>query len=270
MKHSLPAALLLSLALATPGLAATKKKKQTATPSSLPPTSPMLVVPPPDSASGDSGQAGKLISSEMSGRDLEFFTKVTDAGREVAFFVEILKKSASSGVIKKLADALTAAQAEENMHTAKLASQKGWSVSLAPTADDKKAADEILKLSGSNLDKAAMDRIVAASNEALAAYQQATQSSDSQIKIFAAQMLPLAEEKRHLVEKMTGAGPKAANQLFRHGVPSQNTPAATPQAPVAAKEATPVEKPAVEKAVPEKPAVPDKPGPVTKIEPAPK
>jgi len=262
MKHSLSAVLLLSFALATPGFAANKKKKPAATPSTLPPTSPMLVVPTPDSASAGNTQPGKLISSEMSGRDLEFFTKVTDAGREVAFFVEILKKSASSGVIKKLADALTAAQAEENMHTAKLASQKGWSVSLVPTPDEKKAGDEIMKLSGSNLDKAAMDRIVAASNEALAAYQQATQSSDAQIKTFAAQMLPLAEEKRHLVEKMTGAGPKAANQLFRHGIPSQSTPAATPQASTDVREEAPVEKPAVEKL-----ALPDKPGPVTKIEP---
>ncbi|EDY21840.1 hypothetical protein CfE428DRAFT_1086 [Chthoniobacter flavus Ellin428] len=212
MKHSLSAALLLSLALATPGLAA--KKKKPAEPSTLPPTSPMLVVPAPDSTDSNSN---KLISSEMSGRDLEFFTKVSDAGREEAYFVDLLKKSASSDVIKRLADALNAAQAEENMHIAKLASQKGWSLSLAPTAEQKKAGEEIAKLSGSNLDKAAMDRVVAASNEALGAYQEATHSSDIQIKTFAAQMIPLAEEKRHLVEKMTGAGAKAANQLFRHG-----------------------------------------------------
>jgi len=217
MKHSLSAALLLSLALAMPGLAA--KKKKSTEQSTLPPTSPMLVVPPPDSTDSNST---KLISSEMSGRDLEFFTKVSDAGREEAYFVDLLKKSASSDVIKKLADALNAAQSEENMHIAKLASQKGWSLSLAPTAAQKKAGEEIEKLSGSNLDKAAMDRIVAASNEALGAYQEATHSSDTQIKTFAAQMIPLAEEKRHLVEKMTGAGAKAANQLFRHGGSSQN------------------------------------------------
>jgi hypothetical protein len=167
----------------------------------------------------------------MSGRDLEFFTKAVDAGREQAYFVEMLKKSASSDQIKKLADALTATQNEENMHIGKLASQKGWSVSLEPTASLKKAGEEIAKLSGSNLDQAAMDKVVAASSKALAAYQEAAQSEDPQIKNFASQMLPLAEEKRHLVEKMTGAGAKAANQLFRHGSSQATGEAAATPAP---------------------------------------
>src|SRR5581483_10722694 len=117
MKHSLSAALFLSLALAMPGLAADKKpKKPAGTPSTLPPTSPNIVVTPPDAPSADGAPSGKLINSDMSGRDLEFFTKAVEAGREQAFFVELLKKNASSEQIKKLADALTAAQAEENMH----------------------------------------------------------------------------------------------------------------------------------------------------------
>jgi hypothetical protein len=172
----------------------------------------------------------------MSGRDLEFFTKVSEAGREQAYFVDFLRKSASSDLIKKLAEALNAAQSEENMHIAKLALQKGWSLSLAPTAAQKKAGEEIAKLSGSNLDKAAMDRVVAASNEALGAYQEASHSSDAQIKMFAAQMIPLAEEKRHLVEKMTGAGAKAASQLFRHGGSYQSALPEVPEAPSAEKE----------------------------------
>ena len=245
MKRLLSATLLLSLALATSGLAATKKKKPTATPSTLPPTSPMLVVPAPDSK--DESQPGKLISSEMSGRDLEFFTKVSNAGRETAYFVDFLKKNASSDVIKKLADALMAAQSEENLHVTKLASQKGWNLSLEPTTDEKKAAVEIAKLSGSKLDKAAMDRLVTASNQALGAYQEATQSTDTQIKTFAAQMIPLAEEKRHLVEKMTGAGAKAANQLFRHGgnqpnvAPAADSGTAEKEAPPEAEKSAPAQ-----------------------------
>jgi hypothetical protein len=72
------------------------------------------------------------------------------------------------------------------------------------------------------------------------------------IKTFAAQMLPLAEEKEHVVEKMTGAGSKAAAQLFRHsaapsgsgGDTAKSTPAAEdkpvdPSAPAATPAATP-------------------------------
>jgi predicted outer membrane protein len=236
MKHSLPAAFLLSLSLATLSIAADKKPKPpTGTPSTLPPTSPMLAVPQPDAASKDDKQSGKLISSEMNGRDLGFFMKTVEAGREQAFFVDLLKKSASSDRIKSLADTLAAAQTEENTHIAKLAAQKGLNVSLEPTAAEKKVAEELARLSGSNFDKAALDKVVAANNEALAAYQAAAQSTDPQIKSFAAQMLPLAEEKRHIVEKMTGAGSKAANQLFRHGGVSEGMPVATPAATPAGK-----------------------------------
>lgn len=260
MKHSSSAALLLSLVLAAPGFAADKKKKPTPTPSGVPPTSPMLVVPKTDANSTDGVAPSKIISSEMSGRDLEFFTKAVDAGREQAYFVEMLKKSASSDQIKKLADALTATQNEENMHIAKLASQKGWTVSLEPTPSLKKAGAEIAKLSGSNLDQAAMDKVVTASGKAMATYQEAAQSEDPQIKNFALQMLPLAEEKRHLVEKMTGVGAKAANQLFRHGasqatgeaaatpVPAEKStlsPAASPALSTPAAKGTPTPKPSV-------------------------
>ena len=111
MKHSAARRLLPGLSLVAHGIAADKKPKPpTGTPSTLPPTSPMLVVPPPDAASTDGTQPGKLISSEMSGRDLEFFMKTVEAGREQAFFVDLLKKSASSDRIKTLADTLAAAQ----------------------------------------------------------------------------------------------------------------------------------------------------------------
>ena len=100
MKHSLPAAFhswlepfVPSLLLSVSSFAADKKQKSpTGTPSTLPPTSPMLAVPPPDAVSTD-GKQPKLISSEMSGRDLGFFMKTVEAGREQAFFVDLLKKS---------------------------------------------------------------------------------------------------------------------------------------------------------------------------------
>jgi putative membrane protein len=226
MKSQLPATLILSFALAAPSLAADKKHKPGGTPSAVPPTSPMLVVPPPDDAAAN--PPGKLITSDMDGRDMTFFVKAADAGRVQAYFAEMLRKSASSGQIKTLADTLATAQEEENARLVKLAGQKGLTVSLAPTATEKKTGDKIAAMSGANFDKAAMDKLVSASKEALIAYEDAVHSTDPEIKRFAAQMLPLAEEKRHLVEKMTGAGSKAAGQLFRHGGVSETTPAATP------------------------------------------
>jgi putative membrane protein len=253
MKRALPAAIIVCAFLTLPAIAANKKKTPTPppTPSTLPPTSPMIASP----AAADSSQPGsssQLISSEMSGRDLEFFTNAVDAGREQAFYIGLLKTKASSDQIKSLADALGTTQEEENSHIAKLAALKGWNVSLEPTAALKKSGDDLEKLSGSNLDKAAMDKIVAASKKAMSAYEEAAESNDKEIKIFAAQMLPLAEEKRHVVEKMTGVGSKAAAQLFRNEkvaatptvTPSPVIPAPTPAASPAAKStpATPAEK----------------------------
>jgi predicted outer membrane protein len=142
-----------------------------------------------------------------------------------------LKTKASSEQIKTLAQTLGGAQEEENRHLARLAAAKGWNVSLEPTAEQKKEGAAMDKLTGANFDKAAMDKILAASHAALTAYETAAQSSDPNVKTFASQMLPLAEEKGHLVEKMTGAGSKTAGQLFRHNVAEQTpspAPAATP------------------------------------------
>jgi len=170
MKSPVPATLILCACLALQAMGAGKKPSPTP-PSTLPPTSPMIQSP----AGTDSAPSGQLISSEMSGRDLEFFTDAVDAGREQAFYIGLLKAKASSDQIKSLADALEATQEEENSHIARLAALKGWHVSLEPTPAQKKSGDEIEKLSGSNFDKAAMDKIVAASKKAMDAYQGAAQ-----------------------------------------------------------------------------------------------
>ncbi len=109
-------------------------------------------------------------------------------------------------------------------------------MSLEPSAAEKKEGAELDKQTGANYDKAAMDKIGAASRQTMSAYQDAVQSADPEIKRFASQMLPLAEEKRHLVEKMTGAGSKAAAQLFRHGA---DTEAPTAPATPTPKDSTP-------------------------------
>jgi putative membrane protein len=221
-----PTFLVLGLALAMPGLAADKKLK--ATPSTLPPTAPTLAIPPVDPGSSGDQSAGKLISSEMSGSDLAFFTAAVAAGREQSFFVGLLKGKANSDQTKSFAGALNETQEEENTHLAKLAALKGWNVSLEPTPAQKKEAAGLDKLTGADYDKAVMDKIVAASHQAMTAYQNAAQSSDPDIKKFASQMLPLAEEKRHLIEKMTGTRNKAATPAPVATPPGKRGPGTTP------------------------------------------
>ncbi len=225
MNHTLSAALILSLTVVAPTFAAGKAPRKT--PSTLPPTSKMIVVPPVDPAPPGTPPQ-KLLSSEMSGQDLQFFTTVVEAGRFQAYLVDMLKTKAQSEQIKALAGALSDTQGQENKQVVRLAAAKGWPVSAEPTATQTAVGVELEKLSGAEFDKAVMDKVVAASEQSFHAYEGAAQSTDKEIKSFAEQMLPLAREKVQLVEKMTGAG-KGASQLFRTGAPSKPVPAGTPK-----------------------------------------
>ncbi len=246
MKAPLSAAFAITLTLALPIMAAEKKpKKPSGKPSTIPSTSPMIVVPPPTDPAVTTGEPPKLITSEMSGQDLLFFTTVVDAGRLQAYLVELLTTKASSDQIKALGNALASTQQQENKQIARLASQKGWKVSTEPTEAQKTLGAALEKETGSHFDKAVMDKVISANQQAVEAYQTAAQSTDADIKDFAAQMLPLAKEKLRLVEKMTGAG-KAAAGLFRTGATPK--PVATPKPAVGA--ATPTASGATPKPVP--------------------
>ncbi len=231
MKRPLSVVLLVCLSLAASGFAAEKKTKKSAKkPGSVPPKSKMIVIPPPTDAVITSGETPKLISSEMSGKDLKFFITAVEAGRGQALLVGLLQTRAESEQIKALGTALAETQEEENRQIARLAGIKGWQVSTEPTAAQKKAGAELEKLTGADFDKAVMDKVVAASQQSISAYEAAAQSTDADIKSFAGQMLPLAQEKLRLVEKMTGAG-KAAAKLFRTGAPEPAASEAKPATP---------------------------------------
>jgi hypothetical protein len=210
-----------------PGLAADKKKKPTATPSTLPPTSPMLAVPPPDASAEN--QDGKLISSELSGRDLDFFTKATETGRRQAYFVGLLKIRGSTAQIKSLADSFNQTQEEENTLLAALATRKGLTISLDPTAALVMEGTELNKLTGADFDNAVLAKVAEAGQQSGGIFQDAVSSTDPGIKKFAAQMLPIAEQKRHILEKMAGKGTKLV-PAFRSdsATPPPATPVATP------------------------------------------
>jgi predicted outer membrane protein len=165
----------------------------------------------------------------MSGKDLQFFTNAVDAGRLQAFLVGLLQTKAESEKIKAVGAALAATQEEENKQIARLAALKGWNVPTTPTTAQKTVGSELEKQTGADFDKAVMDKVIVASQRLVGAYEAAVQSSDPDIKNFSQQMLPLAQEKLQLAERMTGAG-KAAGQLFRTGPPPKATPGSTPSA----------------------------------------
>jgi predicted outer membrane protein len=153
----------------------------------------------------------------MSGRDLAFLTSAIDAARAQAYFIGLLRTKANSDQIKALAETLRSAQDEENTHLTKLAAQKGWNASMAPTGALKKAGAELEKLTGADFDKAALGKVAAASQDSVTAYKNALQSSDADIKSLSTEMLPLAEEKGHIIQKMSGANPKTESDVIHRG-----------------------------------------------------
>jgi putative membrane protein len=218
--------LCLTLAVAD---AATKKGRKPGT-STLPPTSKMIVLPPiPQVAEKP---VGELITTDIGGRDLQFFSTAIESGLIVASLGDLAKTRAEAGAIKDVGSALANTQVEENKQLVRLAALKGVTLSTEPPAEQAKAAEELDKLTGSNFDKACMDKIIAASKDSVAAYEGAVASKDGDIKSFSEQMLPISKEKLRLAEKMTGAGAKAAKALFRTGAkPAGTPPAAAPVPP---------------------------------------
>ncbi len=235
--------LTICLVLAADASAATKRRRKPGT-STVPPTSKMIVLPAlpaipqvREKAAGGS----ELITTELGGLDLQFFTTTIENGLLVVFLGELAQSRAEVGSIKDVGSALANTQTDENKQLVRLAALKGLTLSTAAPARQAEITGELDKLTGSNFDKACMDGIIAASKESVAAYEGAVQSKDADIKGFSEQMLPISKEKLRLAEKMTGAGAKAAKALFRTGgkptgalIGTPAPPAPAPPAPVVA------------------------------------
>ena len=222
--------LTLGLALAADADAATTRRRKPGT-STLPPKSNMIVLPalpPIPQVRAKAPGGSELITTEIGGRDLQFFTASIENGLIVVSLGELAKTRAEVGAIKDVGSALANTQLDENKQLVRLAALKGVNLSTQPPAKQTKLEAELEKAAGSAFDKACMDGIIAASKDSLAAYESAVESKDGDIKGFSDQMLPISKEKLRLAEKMTGAGAKAAKALFRIGTKPAGAPAAAP------------------------------------------
>ncbi len=177
------------------------------------------------SESGDTGASpeGGLISSEISGKDLQFFTSAHDLGETQVWLGEQAAK-AESDEIKAVGGALKASQSDEDRLVAQVAAHKGVHLQAGnhPNAQVQQLTAQLAKLKGPKFDKAVIDQILAVNQQEVAAYEAATQSKDLEIKKLAEQLLPLAKEKLQLAEKMTGTAPRTnVTPTFRTANPSE-------------------------------------------------
>ena len=147
----------------------------------------------------------KIISSELSGQDLEFLISAEQAGRLQNWLGEQAEK-AESDQIKAVGGALKSSQADEDKLLTQIATRKGvpYPADRPPLPQIKKLTEQFEKLKGPKFDKAVMDQILAVNQLEVSLYESAIHSSDSEIKKLAEEVLPLAKEKLQLAEKMTG------------------------------------------------------------------
>ena len=211
MKTTIPA-IALFLALAASGFAASRKPKKETYPGIIElPAVPGIAEP----------ASGKLITSEMAGRDIAFFKDAMEAGKLQAYLGELAKNKGDAEQVKKVGETFSSTQVEENRQIGRLAALKGVSLDTASPAGQKKLAEELEPLTGPKFDKTVLDQIVAHGQKAVTAYESAVQSKDTDIKAFVEQMLPVAKMKLQLASKMTGAAVKTnVVPVFRTSTPA--------------------------------------------------
>lgn len=216
MKPPLIALLTCTTLLAATSFAAEKKPTKVTEKkhSTLPAKSPMISLPDVPEIAGEVGDHHGLISTDLDGRDIEFFSVTYENGVLQAYLCDLVKAKAEADQVRAVAKALAVTQAEENKQIARLASLKGLSVPTEAPAAQAGVVEELEKLSGARFDKTSMEKIIVAGQKSLAAYEKASESKDGDIKAFAEQMTMISKEKLRLAEKMTGGGRKGESSGF--------------------------------------------------------
>jgi hypothetical protein len=246
-----PFHLLLLTAAALLPAAALAKTKSSSAGKGLPPKFGGLIQAAP-AVEGAEPAGGGVISSELSGKDLEFLTHTIELGRVQSWLVQTAQEKAETPEVRALGGALAEIQADENRYVAKLASLKGVVISSAKeaSAEQKKLASKMKPLAGPKLEKALVEEIVNAADKSVAEYEAGRQSQDAEIKRLAEQMLPAAKSRLQFASRASGrAQDTSARPTFRTGGGSgaavettqpENSAAAPAPAPAAVKAPTAV------------------------------
>jgi predicted outer membrane protein len=169
-----------------------------------------------------------LITTKLSGRDLDFFESLLGTGQLQALLGELVKSKAESPLVKSVGTILASTQTEENKQISRLATLNGLALSAAAAGAQRQTSAVLEKLSGSSFDIACVSKIVEANQQTVRAYEEGAESKNPEIRSFSEQMLPIARERLRIAGKMMETPGKAA--------PGRATPA--PQTPPAKKPAT--------------------------------
>ena len=180
------------------------------------------------------GAAGRIIQSELGGREMQFFQAAHRAGRDQLALAEVAKGRTSSEQIQAVAETLASTQVVENKEIARLAAEKH--VELAAGAE-KAVTDELAALSGVKFEKAWIETLIAISELGATAYEVGAKSEDAAIRSFAEKMLPIAQARLQMANRLGGraVAAKPVPAASDDGRPQPIPPPIVPEKPGSAR-----------------------------------
>jgi predicted outer membrane protein len=186
-----------TLALAASGFAKEVGKQ---TRSTVPGPYPSIIKMTPAAEPGKEAPKG-IIQSELGGREMQFLQTANHTGSEQLALAELARTKSNSEQIKAVAETLATAQVTESKEIARLAAAKHLTLDGGSA---KVLTEEMAALSGGKFEKAWVERLISINEAGVAAYEIGAKSDDPDIRSFAEKMLPVAQARLHLANRLGG------------------------------------------------------------------
>jgi putative membrane protein len=150
------------------------------------------------SSSSTGGMAGSNDGSNLARADRRFVTKAAELNTEEVRLSELAAQQASSPEVRSFAQQLVTEHTQASTELSSLASRKGLSA-MARDDYDQRAVTKLGKKSGTDFDKAYLDKMVDAHEDAVDLFdKESRHAKDPELQAFASKMLPkLREHQQH-------------------------------------------------------------------------
>lgn len=142
---------------------------------------------------------------QLSSGDYKFMSEAAQGGMAEVQLGQIARDRASDPSVKQFADKMVKEHSDANQQLTQLASQKGATLPADIPAAEKRETDHLLKLSGSEFDRAYMKRMLRDHKEDVKEFQhEVKKASDPDVQNWATKTLPTLEDHLKMAEDIDG------------------------------------------------------------------
>jgi putative membrane protein len=164
----------------------------------------------------------KLISSELTGRDVQFLQEAIETGFFQVNLSDAARERAQTPEIRSFATEVAEDHRAALERLRVFGLQFGISFPEQMSAKQKQSAARILKQQGQKFDKSYMEEVIDAHQKQITMFEQAAQSTEKQIQTLAAELLPALREHLFIAKKIIGIGGRGGSgPVFRSPAPQQ-------------------------------------------------